>query len=43
VKIFTLGTEFSMRSEGQTDLKNLMVAFRNFANAPTTQCSQSSA
>jgi len=33
MKIRPVGTEFSMRTEGRTDMTKLIVAFHNFANS----------
>jgi len=34
MKIRSMGADLSMRTEGQTNITNLIAAFRNFANAP---------
>jgi len=34
MEIHSVGAEFSMRTDGETDMTKLIVPFRNFANTP---------
>jgi hypothetical protein len=34
MKIYPVGAEFSMRTDGKTDMTKLIIAFRNFVKAP---------
>jgi hypothetical protein len=38
MKLRPVGADFSTRKDGQTDMTKLIVAFRNFANAPKKPC-----
>jgi hypothetical protein len=37
MKIRPVGPSYFMRTDGQTDMTKLIVAFRNFANAPNKE------
>jgi len=37
MKIRSMGAELSMRTDGQTNITNLIAAFLNFANAPNDE------